>query len=133
MMPTGMSLNSEVPLTTYFGERAAGRVASRRVIGRAGSAHAGRPIPTMSVEWEDTACAIPARVRKPPVTMMSGGGVGRVAGSMDRRREIASDAKEMKKASRATLRAEGVMGVADWNGESLSSPSIASEEESDAV
>lgn len=69
---------------------------------------------------------MPERVRKPPVTMITGAGEGREEEGREERSERASEAKEMKKASRATVREEGAGALGERAAfASLSSPSMA--------
>lgn len=109
-IPIGSLRMISVPLIEYFGERAssADSLGSRIRSGSAGSTQAGRPMPTKSVESDMTAELIPARVRKPPVTMIAGAGVGRDPAGRPTRSARAEEAKERKKASREWVRSVGL-------------------------
>lgn len=91
-------------------------------MGSKGSAQAGRPIPTKSVEELKMAEAIPGRVLNPPVTSITGAGVGSVVEGRFEMRDRAEEAKEVKKASREMVDAEGAERDDDdsWSGFSIS-------------
>ncbi len=116
-------MTHSAPLILYLGALASSSLNCEfsNLIGNRGSAQAGLPIPTKSVEAVRIADAIPGRVLNPPVTRIAGAGGGREEEGKSEMRDRAEEAKEVKNASREMVEA---VGVARADNDSLSGLSI---------